>query len=93
MSLGIRKENGCLEWHRATAGRGYGIINRNGRNYYVHRYVAFLVGIITRLDSPFDVLHTCDNPPCFEPTHLKAGTDSINLREAWKRGLRKKKGI
>jgi hypothetical protein len=34
------------------------------------------------------LLHTCDNPKCVRPTHLKEGTLSKNMEEAWARGRR-----
>jgi hypothetical protein len=91
LRLGKRNSNGCLEWQKASLPAGYGIISDGGEDYYVHRYVAWLVGIIPKLNSVFQVLHTCDNKKCYEPTHLKKGTFSDNLNDAWSRGLRKRK--
>ncbi len=31
-------------------------------------------------------MHTCDNPPCFNPAHLVAGTQSQNIKDSWIRG-------
>lgn len=30
--------------------------------------------------------HTCDNPPCFNPTHLRDGTKADNNRDKMERG-------
>jgi hypothetical protein len=32
------------------------------------------------------VLHSCDNPQCCEPRHLRAGTQAENRREASRKG-------
>ena len=32
------------------------------------------------------VLHRCDNPPCFEITHLYCGTQADNMRDREERG-------
>jgi hypothetical protein len=34
----------------------------------------------------FDILHTCDNPPCCNPAHLFVGTAKINLQDASRKG-------
>ncbi len=39
-----------------------------------------------------DVLHKCDNPPCGNPTHLYAGTDSDNMHDALSRNRRSNAG-
>lgn len=32
------------------------------------------------------VLHSCDNPRCVNPRHLRTGSQAQNLQEAWGRG-------
>jgi hypothetical protein len=61
---------------------GYGRIGRfiDGRTVYLeaHREMYRLVCGPT---DDFDVLHTCDNPPCCNPRHLFRGTHGDNMRD------------
>ena len=69
----------CLEWSMAKNDYGYGItrINTTGK-IYVHRLALQLEGVdITGLY----VLHSCDNPSCCNPKHLRTGTPSENTHD------------
>lgn len=76
-------ETGCWEW-RANKVRGYGRFSHGGRMWLAHRVAhAELIGPIP---DGLDVLHSCDNPPCVNPAHLRAGTDQDNMRDQLSRG-------
>jgi hypothetical protein len=34
------------------------------------------------------LLHSCDNPPCVNPAHLRTGTNGDNMQDALARGRR-----
>lgn len=62
--------------------KGYGVIYVNGQRRYAHRYSYELhKGPLGRLHA----LHSCDNPRCVNPDHLRAGTHQDNMREAKER--------
>lgn len=91
MDLMLKKrhitESGCWEWTGAIQSDGYGRIGYGIGNslWYVH----CLMLKLTRPDEfhayPI-VLHTCDNRKCINPDHLKGGTQSENLRDAFYKG-------
>lgn len=79
----------CWEWTGARNRHGYGVIRVGGRaggTVLVHRLAAS-VYLDYDLQDPA-VLHTCDNPPCFNPDHLYVGDQADNMRDAYSRGRR-----
>ena len=70
----------CWEW-TGDKRNGYGIIRYPGGAVLAHRYMHWL----KRKENPPVVMHTCDNPGCVNPKHLRGGTQSENMREmVWK---------
>lgn len=73
----------CEEWTGARV-RGYGRKKVNGRMVSVHRLVW------ERAHGPIPpgviIMHICDNPPCFNVEHLKAGTYADNTRDMMLKG-------
>lgn len=80
----------CWLWIKGTWPFGYGRC-RVGRERLAHR-AAFLLTHGT-LPSETPILHSCDNPPCCNPAHLRIGTKAENtadkvLRDRCAKGLR-----
>lgn len=76
----------CWPWTGSTHTQGYGRCwdTRVGKVAYAHRLVYELrVGPIP---EGLDILHTCDNPPCVNPAHLRVGTHRENMLDKCAKG-------
>lgn len=76
----------CWVWTANRNKAGYGrIASKRGSMEYAHRlsYMMFHGD-----PGELSILHDCDNPPCVNPAHLKAGTQKDNLDDMDRRGRR-----
>lgn len=74
------QETGCLETTYASTTSGYGnFCIARGVNSGTHR-VAY---VLARgpIPATLKVLHSCHNPLCVNPAHLRLGTHDENMRE------------
>ena len=68
----------CIEWTRAKTKAGYGLRSvGKGRVKYVHR-IAMEEHLGRELTSKEVVMHSCDNPACYNVAHLSVGTHADN---------------
>src|SRR5277367_5915953 len=84
----------CWPWLGfRTPKMGYGRTWIKDRGYYAHRVIFDLAnpGVIP-LTAPTDrnasgfLIHSCDNPCCCNPAHLRVGTHAENMRDKVERG-------
>lgn len=81
-------ENGCwICTSHAKDPDGYIMINR-GKHGRLHRYVYGLEK--GELKDGEVVMHKCDNPSCFNPSHLEVGTNVDNQRDKVEKGRQAK---
>jgi hypothetical protein len=77
----------CWEWQGSKTAKGYGIFTANGVICRTHRLSYLLAnGII----SDLFILHSCDNPCCVNPNHLREGTHQENMQDRRSRPKRRK---
>lgn len=82
----------CIEWPYARNDLGYGrLFGRSGTMPATHAVLE--ASGQPRPAPPNDqALHSCDNPPCVNPTHLSWGSDADNTAEMIARG-RSNRGV
>jgi hypothetical protein len=74
----------CKEWDKARNEHGYGVKRVNYKLERVHRLAwAQKNGPIP---DGVKILHKCDNPPCYEVRHLRAGTQADNISDMVRKG-------
>lgn len=76
--------NGCLLWKGTCNHKGYGQVWVDGKMQLVHRvlYATF----VEQIPEGYIVMHSCDEPGCVNPQHLRAGTHRDNAFDRDRKG-------
>lgn len=78
-------EGPCWEWNGPKHSCGYGNIRTktpDGRQTFARAHrVSLEVFLGYQIARNLHVLHSCDNPPCVNPRHLRTGTDTDNTQD------------
>lgn len=88
----IEKTPTCWLWKGARQKRGYGLFTICGlpnhhRTAKAHRLMWEIFNTASLLPGSV-IMHTCDNPPCVNPWHLKLGTTLENVQDRDRKGRR-----
>lgn len=83
--VAVRGRDDCWEWQGVRFSNGYGcIVIKNHQRAMTHR-VAYELAY-GPIPEGMHILHSCDNPPCCNPAHLRTGTAQENYQDARLRG-------
>lgn len=79
-----RTSRGCWQWTGYVLPSGYAEVCFRGKGRRVHRLV--YEAVHGPIPEGMDVLHSCDNTLCFNPSHLSLGEQSENSTQSVERG-------
>lgn len=74
----------CWEWTGSRNWDGYGQINVDGKTRRAHR-LSWVMSNRKKIPKNMVIMHTCDNPPCVNPSHLVIGTQAENMADREKK--------
>lgn len=76
---------GCREWQGPLGHNGYGLTHHGPKHSNrVHRVI--YDECCGPIPVGLNVLHTCDNRKCCEPTHLFVGSQQDNMQDCVRKG-------
>jgi hypothetical protein len=83
----LNEYTGCWEWQGALNWSGYGIVLIGKKRWLVHRlmYSLFKIDIPLNAGHNLQITHSCDNPCCVNPEHLRMGTAKDNVKDCYVR--------
>ena len=82
----LRINGNCILWVGLQNNKGYGKAwyPKTGKLILLHRLIWAAVN--GAIPDKKNILHSCDTPGCINPEHLSAGTQSENIKDAFRRG-------
>jgi len=81
----VRGPDDCWEWQGSRTNKGYGGFSINSHPLKAHR-LAWQFANNRDWPAGLEACHSCDNPPCVNPNHIRPGTRRENIRDRVERG-------
>lgn len=81
----VRGPDECWLWLAGVGGGGYGRISDGEGGHVAAHRVSYEIAN-GEIPDGLHILHSCDNPPCVNPAHLRVGTAKDNVADAISRG-------
>jgi hypothetical protein len=78
----------CWIWNGTKMRAGYGGVFFKGKPTGAHRLSWMMANNRYDITRHMVVMHSCDNPSCVNPSHLRLGTYSDNNKEPYIKGRR-----
>ena len=85
------RQDECWGWGGYLDDNGYGIFQWQGKRVGAHVLALSFTTGEARADG-MDTRHSCDNPPCVNPSHLAFGTRKENVQDMLNRGRSARRG-
>lgn len=79
------RAEGCWEWPYRRHRSGYAWVTFNGQRQVIHR-LAHELATETKIPKGLCACHVCDNPSCFNPSHIFIGTQRDNIADSIAKG-------
>ncbi len=83
--VNVLEDDKCWEWTASRRPQGYGQLNINRKLYYAHR-ISWQIANQKSVPKGIQVLHSCDNRKCVNPSHLWLGSQKDNIRDMVAKG-------
>lgn len=81
----IDQSSDCWEWQGDLDKDGYGVFFWKGRKFGAHQLALSFTSGEMKLPG-LDTCHSCDNPACCNPDHIRFDTRRSNVADMHKRG-------
>jgi hypothetical protein len=83
-------DDDCWEWTAGKQKDGYGAIRvtrkSDGRSVKVQSHRLSYMIHVGDIPESLIVIHSCDNPPCCNPKHLRLGDQHDNMQDKYSKG-------